>query len=146
MSGPTTTYDPAKMLLTFLGSLIDGYMDGTFITVDRDEDAFSLKVGADGEKARARNNNKAGKIVVTLMQSSPSNDILSGYAASDELDGSGIGPIMLRDVLGTTLASCPDAYLSKVAKIERGKEILGTEWTFTCPALSVFAGGSIPLL
>ncbi len=69
MPGPTTTYDPKAMLLTFLGSLIDGYMDGTFLTVERDESAFTLKVGADGEKARARNNNTAGKVVVTIMTS-----------------------------------------------------------------------------
>lgn len=145
MPGPTTTYDPKAMLLTFLGNLIDGYMDGTFLTVERDEDAFMLKVGADGEKARARNNNTAGKVVVTVMQSSPSNDVLSAAAADDELSGTGIGPLLLRDSLGTTLVSCPDAYIGKVAKIERGKEIVGSEWTIICPGMNTFVGQTLPV-
>lgn len=146
MPGPTTTYDPKQMLLTFMGSLIDGWFDGTYLTVEQDEDSFMLKVGADGEKARARNNNQAGKITFTLMQSAPANDVLSGYMLADRLLGAGIGPTALRDGLGTTLASCPDAYLLKPAKVERGKEILGTEWTIICPSLQLFVGGATPLV
>lgn len=142
MPGPTTTYDPAAMLLNFLGTPISGYFDGTVIEVERDEDAFSLKVGVDGEKARARNNNKAGKIKITLMQSSPSNDDLASYQLQDEQSGTGIGALMLRDTLGTAQASCPDAFLSKMSPIRRGGEILATEWTFICPNLNQFTGGA----
>ncbi len=143
MSGITTTYDPKSIFLTFLGNHIDGYMDGTFLTVERDEDAFMLKVGADGEKARARNNNRAGKVVVTLMQSSPSNTVLSALAVLDEQVGTSIGPLSVTDSLGTTKASCGDAYIGKVAKIERGKEILGTEWTIICPELFSSPGSDL---
>lgn len=143
MSGVTTTYDPAKIFLTFLGAHVSGYMDGTFLTVERDEDAFNLKVGADGEKARARNNNRAGKVVVTLMQSSPSNSVLSAFAVLDEQIGTSIGPLSVTDALGTTQCSCADAYIGKVAKIERGKEVLGTEWTIVCPELITYPGSDV---
>ncbi len=138
---PTVTYDPAKTLLSFLGDILDGFFDGTFIEYERDEDAFGLKVGADGDKARAKNNNKAGKLKVTFMQTSPANDILSGYAIQDEIDGTGIGPILMQDVDGTTTVDCPDAFIAKMAPIKRGSEILATEWTFILPAGRQFTGG-----
>ncbi len=141
--GFTTTYDPAKIFLNFLGLHIEGYMDGTFLTVERDEDAFTLKVGADGEKARARNNNRAGKIIVTLMQGSPSNAELSALALLDEQVGTSIGPASVSDGLGTTVASCADAYIGRQAKIERGKETLGTEWTIICPELITLPGAAV---
>lgn len=145
MSGLTTTYDPAQVLVAFLGNVISGFMDGTFISVERDEDAFALKVGADGETARAKNNNRAGKVVLTLMQSSPSNDVLANLGVQDEANATGIGSFSMRDNLGHSEASSPSAYISKMAKIERGKEILGVEWTFTCPVLNQFTGGAIQL-
>lgn len=143
--GFTTTYDPAEMLLSFLGDICNGFFDGTFITVERDEDAFALKTGADGENARAKNNNKAGKLVLTLMQSSPTNDILSDYQIQDEESGTGIGPLLLRDGLGTSVVSCPDAFISKMAPIKRGTEILGVEWTFILPKQKQRTGGALPL-
>jgi hypothetical protein len=53
--------------------------------------------------------------------------------------------MMLRDLLGTTVASCPDAFLTKPAEIKRGKEILGVEWTIVCPNLNLFPGGASPI-
>lgn len=144
MPGPTTSYDPAQTILSFLGNHINGYAPGTYIKVSRDEDAWKLKVGADGEKARAKNNNKAGKIVITLLQSSPSNDILSNIGVQDELDGTGIGAVNLDETTqGTTAASCPDAYIGKMAEVERGDEIAAVEWTIICPQLDLFVGGAL---
>lgn len=144
--GPTTTYDPSQTILSLMGFHIDGFFDGSFLSVERDEDSFTLKVGADGEAARAKNANKAGKIVFQLMQSSPSNDILSGFVVEDEQSGTAIGPADVRETTqGTSVASCPDAYVLKPAKLERGKEIVGYEWTIICPHLNLFVGGALPV-
>lgn len=142
MPGFTTTYDPAQMLLNFMGIAIQGFFDGSMIKVSRDEPSFALKVGNDGETARARNQNRAGKVVVTLMQSSLANDLLSAKVRADEALGTGIGPLLLRDNLGTLVASCPDAFLEKPADGERGKEILGVEWTIICPHLDFNVGSA----
>ena len=136
------TYDPGLVILTVGGNVITGFMDGTFITAERDEDTWKLHVGADGEAARARNRNKAGKIVVTVQQTSPANDLLSAMHNTDEASGAGTGPAYLRDLLGNTLVGGDEAFVLKPAPIEFGGEIAGRQWTIVVPKLEGTVGGA----
>lgn len=140
----TDTYDPSQIFVNFRGFLIGGYMDGTFVSVERKEDTWLPFVGVNGETARARNRNKSGTVKVTLMQTSSSNDVLSAALAQDEATGLATGVLQIKDNLGRMLAGCNDAYLLKPAMVEFGKEIAGREWTFECPSLDVFVGGNAP--
>lgn len=138
----TKTYDPSQVLASFLGAQISGFAEGTFIKVERDEAAFTKMTGADGEVARARNKNKGGKVTFTLMQSSASNDILSAAAAADELTGTGIGPLFIKDNLGTTVVVAANAWIEKVATAEFGKELGDREWVIDCASVEMLVGGS----
>jgi hypothetical protein len=136
------TVDPSKYVYSFNGSLIGGYMDGTMIEISRDEDSFMLKVGADGKQARSMNLNRAGKIKVTLMQTSPSNDVFAAALAVDELTGAGTGAVLVQDLLGRSRAQGGEAYVLKPADVQFGKEILGREWTVVVPNLNLYVGGN----
>jgi hypothetical protein len=46
------TYDPSMIVASFLGIPISGYADGTFVAVERNNESFTLMVGAGGEAAR----------------------------------------------------------------------------------------------
>ena len=142
--GVLKTYDPAAVSLVFDNQLITGIMDGTFVEVSRDEDSFLLHVGGDGETARARNNNRAGVIKFTLMQTSPSNDVLSALATLDENTGTGARPVMVKDNLGTTLVQGAQGYIQKPADVTFGKEPSEPrEWTIRVPDLRMVVGGAI---
>jgi hypothetical protein len=136
------TLDPAAVISTFNGHLLGGFMDGTYITVERDEDTWSTFTGADGEFARVRNRNKAGTVKFTLMQSSSSNDYLSTLMILDEATGAGTGVWATRDNLGRTVVSGADCFILKPATVEFGKEMLGREWTLKVPQLDMFIGGN----
>jgi hypothetical protein len=136
------TYDPAQVVCTFLGVPLSGFADGTFIKVAFDEDSYSKQVGADGEAARARNQNLGGSIALTLQQSSASNDILSANWAADRA-GLGAGPFMVKDLNGTTLAVAPVAWIKKLPDAEFGKELGSREWTFDTGRLVEVVGGNL---
>ncbi|MFZ5440462.1 MAG: phage structural protein [Myxococcota bacterium] len=138
------TMDPAQLFCTFNGFLLGGFADGTFISVERNEDTWIPYVGADGEYARARNRNRSGRIKFTLMQTSSSNDYLSAQAAADELTGSNTGVVQIKDGLGRTLINGADAYVLKPAVVEFGKELTTREWTIEVPQLDVTIGGNGP--
>lgn len=138
------TYDPAQVVVTLGPYLLSGFAEGTFIKVSRDEDAFSKKTGVDGETARARNKNRAGSVEVTLLQSSQSNDTLSQIAQADEVGGQGVYPLMIKDLLGTTLVSAPFAWVKKLADVEDGKEIVDRAWTLDCASpIAINVGGTL---
>lgn len=134
-------WNPADVSVVVAGNIMGGWGDDTFVTVERSEDAFSLKVGIDGIGARAKNNNRSGTVSLTLMNTSKSNDVLSALAAADELSGQAAFPIMVRDANGTMLATALTAWITKIPTVEFGKEVGNRTWQFTTDSLIIFAGG-----
>lgn len=136
------TYDPKLVTVIVGGKIMSGYSDGTFVLVERNEQAFALKVGVDGEGTRAKSNNRSGKITITLMNSSKSNDDLSAFAAADELDNSGAVPVMVKDNSGRTLCACETAWVQKVANAEFAKEANARTWVMETDVLNMFVAGN----
>lgn len=137
------TYDPAAILLVVANQIIEGYMDGTYVTASFDEDAFTPFTGSGGDTARVRNRNETGKLVVTLMQGSPGNDILSALHNQDKILGVPPGPAMLKDLLGRTLLGGPNCYLSKLPDTSYAKDYQGREWTIIIPKMQGIVGGNL---
>lgn len=137
------THDPAQVVFTLGGQPITGFMPGTYLTVEREEDTFTLTVGADGEVARVRNRNKSGTITFTLMQTSPSNQILSALASQDESAGVPAGAALVKDLLGTTVLGGDQAFIRKPAASSFGKELEGREWVVVVPKLEGVVGGAL---
>jgi hypothetical protein len=136
------TFDPGKVIVTFAGNLITGFAAGTFISAERAEDTFSAEAGASGEVARVRNRNKLGTVTLTLMQTSPSNDVLSAQAKRDELSGTGAGSLLVKDLGGTTLIASPSAWIKKPPAVEFAKELSNREWVLE-GELDIFAGSNL---
>jgi hypothetical protein len=137
------SYDPAAIVFSIGGKLITGFMDGTPITVEWDEDTWTEKVGIDGEFARARNRTQKGRITFSLLQTSASNDVLSAMVDADEAAGVPAGMAQLQDLLGTTLVGGDESYLLKRANVQLGKEIQGREWVLVVPRLIGNVGGTV---
>lgn len=136
------TYDPKQVSCIVGGQIGQGFSDGSFIKVERNEDAFTLKVGVDGEGTRAKSNNKSGKITITLMQSSSFNDTLSAFAAADELSNTGAVPFFLKDNSGRTLCTALTCWVKKYADSEFAKEVSTRVWTLETDDITVFVGGN----
>ena len=141
-AGVLKTYDPASVVISIGGVPMGGFSEGTFLTVERNEDAFTEVVGADGETTRSKSNNKSGIMTLTLKQSSASNDVLSGFLIADELNGSGVVPVLIEDLEGTTLIASAKSYVKKIAGPEFAKEASDREWVIAGAAIEMFVGGN----
>lgn len=136
------TFDPKQVQVIIGGNIITGYADGEFINLERDENTFSKVVGADGEVSRAKSNNKAGTLTLTLLQTSASNDILSGIMIADELSNSGIVPVFIKDSLGTSNLFAGEGWVQKPPAFTGDKEITNREWVIDLAQVEVFIGGN----
>jgi len=135
------TYDPQKVS-TIIGAMIaTGFEKGTFVEFEFDEDHFTKKTGVDGGVTRTKNGNFTGKLRLTLEQSSPLNDYLSGLAAADRVAGAGVVPVMIRDQNGTTLMSSASAWVQKTPKAGFADEASSREWILDTAQAYVFIGG-----
>jgi hypothetical protein len=136
-------YDPGRVVASFRGINLLGFMDGTFISAERTEDAFSMQVGAGGDVTRVRSRDMTGSVTFTLQAASPSNDLLSAVAAEDEAFGTGFGSIMIKDLNGNTLLQAPIAWIRKLPVTEFADEASGREWVIDCAQLIKFVGGAV---
>lgn len=136
------TYDPKQVAVIVGSQPLTGFGDGDFVSVERNEDAWTLMVGADGESTRSKNNNRSGKITITLQQSSRSNDYLSQLALADELSGRATTNVMIKDNFGTTLYNAATAWIVKQPAITFAKEAGSREWVLETDELIGVLGGN----
>ena len=136
-------YDPSQIVIAFRGLTVQGFADGTFVKVSRNADTFSAKIGANGDTTRVRNRDRTGKVVVTLQAESPSNDDFSAAALLDETTGLGTGPLLVKNLNGTTIYEAQVAWVGKPADGEYAKDATTREWTLECEVLRMYSGGAI---
>lgn len=135
-------YDPQSHILNFAGFDISGFADGTFISIERAEDAYSMAVGSTGDVTRVRSRNRTGSVTITLQQSMPVNELLSAQALKDEADNTGAGDLLIKDSNGTLVARAEVAWIKKLPKIDRAKEQSNIEWVIDCADLVIENVGS----
>ena len=136
------TYDAKQVSVIVGGHIVEGLADGTYVTVTRNNDSFALTMGADGEGARAKSNDKSGTVELTLLQTSASNDVLTGFANADEISNSGQVPILIKDQNGSTLVEAATAWIQKPADVTFGKEIEERSWVLESDDLTLFVGSN----
>lgn len=136
-------YNPKEITMIFGPTgQITGFADGTFLTVEKNEDAFSLQIGTDGEGTRSKTNNNSGRITFSLMQSSPANDILSTIHTADLELSSGVFPLFIKDLNGNSLFEASQAWITRFPSSEFGREATSREWIVETDSLIMFPGGS----
>jgi hypothetical protein len=138
------TYDPKKFVIILGAHIATGFADGTFIQIERASDTFTKTVGAGGDVARAKSNDRSGRVTLTLMNTSPTNDFLSGQALADELDNSGKFVFSATEIAGTTVIQGSEAWVVKPSAIQRSKNIDTTVWAIDIAQMNVVVG-SLPV-
>lgn len=137
-----STYDPRQVNAVAGGSIIQGYAPDTFVEVTRNNDMWMRVTGCDGTTARAKSNDFTGRITLTLMHTSPSNDVLSALAAADELSNAGTFPFALRDANGRTIITALTAWIVKPADVTFGASVGTRQWVIETGKLVMSIGGN----
>ncbi len=140
------TFDFKKCLILVGPSIIQGFADGEGLSLELDDDLYQKQTGADGDVARARRHGLAANAKLTLMQTSPSNNVLMGYAILDHLSNAGVVPLTVKDLLGQTAIFAPYCWVKKPAPMALGKELTNREWMLDLANTEIFVGGNAPML
>lgn len=139
---PVKSYDPSQVMVVFGGRVLSGFAEGTKVTVEHEEDAWTTQIGVDGEGTRSKSNNRSGTITVQLMQSSDDNAFLYGIYELDRTSNAGALPMMVKDGSGSSLHMAETAWISKLPAAEYGVEAGAREWAFKTDILVSALGGN----
>lgn len=136
-------YDPKSVVCIFDSVPIFGYAPGTFVTVEMTTDAFVRYIGVSGESARARTNDRSGRVSMTLLQSSPTNTVFTLLHTSDILLTSGLGlsVFAMKDLTGSSIAISKACWIASPPSVSFGNEAQSWTWTIDCAELAIGAGG-----
>ena len=140
------TYDPSAVSMFYGEILMSGFAQDAAITVEHDEDDWTLVTGVDGEGTRSKTSNRSATITVSLMQSSETNALLSAARAADVNTPGGVGgkPLLIKDnsgpTPGQTLFSAESCWIQKPPTAELNREATTREWTFRTDNLVAFHG------
>lgn len=138
------SYDPSNVSMFYGPIEMQGFAQDAAITVEHDEDDWTLVKGVDGEGTRSKTSNDSATVTVALMQSSAVNVLLSASRTLDKNTPGGIGgfPLLIKDNSGTTLFSAESCWIQKAPTAELNREATTREWIFRTDSLIAVHGGN----
>lgn len=136
------TYNFKQVAVIVGGRQITGFAEGDAVTVERNEDSWTLQVGAEGESTRSKSNNRSGKVTLRLQQASESNAVLDGFRIADELADNGLVPVLVKDNSGNSLYSAEQAWVVKPPAAAHGNKSAEREWVLETDNLVILEAGN----
>lgn len=123
------SYSPKKVV-AIVGTFILKSWDE--ITVDYNEDRWSIDCDRHGNAYRVKNPSNIGTIEITVKQTSLSNtyNSLVYTAISDTLDVAGVIPVLIVDLWNAPLHVMPAASIMRVPKSTYAKSVTSRTWQF----------------
>lgn len=130
-------YDSSQVFVTLGGRpLQSGRAEGDFVTTAFEADAFTKVVGADGEVAVSRSNDRSATIKLKFMQTSEGHKLLTQlYAAQLASSNGALLDFELRDLTGSLLEHAAKCWIQKAPDSSYGATVGEREWTLGCAEL-----------
>lgn len=136
------TYIPKKVSVVYGATVLEGLAEDSFVDAEFMTDAWTDVVSNEGKVTRIGTSDRRGTIKVTLQASSDSNDYLSAMYYADLLSGKGTLPIAVKDNNGTDLVTGAEAWIKKMPKMAKGKDLGKNEWEFHVAEMVQFLGSN----
>lgn len=121
-------YSPEDVNCLAFGIPLNGFADGTFISISKDKIPYGSTETADGQVARLYTNSQTYTISLTFHRGSTSNDILTKLWQLDELSQAGKFPIFIKDLSGTDLFFSTNTWIEGVPNMVQSTNFDTRTW------------------
>jgi len=137
-------YDSNAVVVSVGGADIEGFASGAIVTIEQLTDDYLEVVGTTGEVVRSRSNDRRATVTIRLMQTSPSNDILSAISNADlnAPNGVGVTSLYIRDMNGRALYSAASCWIARPPQVTFDQTAQPREWLVRCAELVRLDGGN----
>lgn len=120
-------YNPKDVVLVVGGLTLTDFMEGTMITISKDEDLILPTTGVRGETALAVNHNNRGTMTVSLKQTSPSHNTMMAWMTTVRAGGIPFFPLVFRD-RASNITINTYAWVQTQPDFALGSEVASLEW------------------
>lgn len=144
MAASFAIYDFDQYIITFNGIILEGWADGTALSLVPEADAFNDMSGVDGRVTRTKSLDNRWTATLSLLQTSSSNDLLSALLTADlnAPNGAGVGAFLVKDVQGNTLFVGAEAWIQRPPDITLERNLTARNWVIRIAQGIVVIAGS----
>lgn len=136
-------YSPEEITVSIAGLFtLEGFAEGSFVTIARDSPLFSTRETSDGRVSRTKNSSSAHTVSITLMGTAESNDTLSRLSQLDHSTHIAKFPLFIKDELGSTLFFASSAWVEDSPDVSFGLSVTDRVWVLKCAQASLYVGGN----
>lgn len=140
----TTFFDPAQFPIVLGGVQMQGFSESNMCKFEFETESFSDVVGVDGDVTRSKSMDRRAKLTVYLMQTSPTNDLLSAMYNAGRVgtNGGDVVAARVENVNGRLVIAGPEAWIMDTPKPTYGKTAAEYEWVIRIANCEAFFGGN----
>lgn len=134
--------DPSRLSLTILGCQVEGFSNGSFVSMEKLDPTFNTRTSLKGSKLVGRNKFSDYEFTFKLDNTAGANTWLHAIYKVQEAYGVVFPvPVIYKDLNGVNSFFCPSVVIQE-PKVEQGNEVYPTEWTLICPRATHTIGGN----
>lgn len=133
--------DPTKLSLTILGCKVEGFSEGSFVSMEKQEPTFTTRTSLKGSKLVRRQKYSDYRFTFRLQNTAGANTWLHAIYKLQEAYGIVFPvPVIYKDLNGSNSFFCASVIIEE-PRVEQGGEVYPTEWVLICPkAVSTYGG------
>lgn len=131
------TYSPQDVRLVIGGYIFTGWNN---ITVTRPK-SFMVVKGIRGKHTRVQNPDTSATLVISLMQTSPGNDVFSETLRQDIINGTARISLTLTDKSGGSVLTSNEAYITGFPSVGFSGQFQDRPWELFCQSTTDYTVG-----
>lgn len=132
------TYSPSNVQLVIGGYSIAGWDN---ITIERRAQSFIPVYGIRNKHTRVPSGDTSATLTVSLIQTSPTNDVFSAILDMDVAQGTGRIDLTLKDKSGRSVFASSEAYITGYPSTTYSGDFEYRTWTIFCQTTSTYVVG-----
>lgn len=137
------TYSPDDVDVLIGGFYkLEGIADGTFVKVTKDLPPFTTSRSTDGMVARKGVINSTYTIEISVLSTSPANNVFTRFWQADTLLNVGKFPILIKDNLGSGYFFSTTCWVEQIPSLEYSTSSTINMWTIRAHEGAIVIGGN----
>jgi len=136
-------YIPSEVNVLLAGIMpIEGFVDGTFISIDKDVMPYRSRTTADGRPIRIYANSQNYTVTLTVHNGSSANTFLTKLLQLDEISQRGKFPILIKDGSGSDLFFSATSWIEGLPTLSKSNTVDTRTWRIKCSSAVINFGSN----
>lgn len=136
-------YIPSEVNVLLAGIMpIEGFVDGTFVSIDKDVMPYRSRTTADGRTIRLYNSNQTYTVTITIHNGSSANTFLTKLWQLDEITQRAKFPLMVKDGSGSDLFFSATSWIEGLPTLSKSNSVDTRVWRIKCSSAVINYGSN----